>query len=566
MSFTMAIELMGGLGLFLYGMSVMSEGLQRVAGEKLRGFLRTLTKNRFAGIFTGFTVTGIVQSSSATTVMLVGFVNAGLLDLTQAVGVVMGANIGTTVTGWLVALLGFKIKIATLALPAVGVGFFVRFIGKQKLTDWGAVLLGFGILFLGLTFMKDSVGELRKSQEIMEWLAGVHVGGLGTYLIAVAIGSAVTMVIQSSSATMALTMTIAQQGLIDFPTAAALILGENIGTTITANLAAIGTTPAAKRTARAHLVFNVSGVLWMMVLFWWFTDFIDWLVPGEVFSEDIATRAKAIPDHMAAFHTVFNCINTLLFLPLVPILAMVARKMVKDKEGDEKSKRTPLKFIHSDIIGTSELDMEEVRQTLVYMGNRLIKGIDILFDLVTNPNDKDFEKKSAKIMEIEQESDDIEEEITDFIIKLSRSRLSTNLSQEINAVTGSAHDFERIGDHLRTLLALVQRKKDKNFQFSQVAMDSLREMMENVQKLMEIVTQGIVKPYDHLRRDALKLEKSIDLARKRMREDHIRRLTEGSCDVKSGILFVELLTSFEKIGDHAFNIAEDFSIETDEEE
>ncbi len=565
MTAKMAVELIGGLGLFLFGMSIMSEALQRVAGEKLRSFLRTLTTNRFAGIFTGLTITAIIQSSSATTVMLVGFVNAGLLDLTHAIGVIMGANIGTTVTGWLVTLIGFKIQISMMALPAIGIGFFVRFAGRQKLTDWGTVLLGFGLLFLGLTFMKDSVQDLRQSSEIMDWLSSMQVTGVATYFLAVLVGALCTMVIQSSSASMALTMAIAYQGLIDFPTAAALLLGQNIGTTVTANLAAIGASKAAKQTARAHMLFNVAGVFLVLPVFWVFLDMIEWMVPGEVLGSTLA-QCPYITDHMAAFHTIFNIANTIVFLPFVGLLSSVSKRLVWDKDDEEEPRRTPLKFIHSDWVHMPGLEMEEARQTLNYMGKRVGKGIDILMDLLTDPDDKDFERKSNKILSIEQEMDDIEEELTHFIVQLSQARISSEVSQEIQYVSSSAHDFERIGDHLRTLLALVERKKRKGYVFSEKATGDLRKLAGDAHAIVELVSEGIIHVNEDLLSQAYKLESGIDAQRKAMRKEHIKRLTNLDCTPKAGILFIEVLTSFEKIGDHAFNVAQDFSPTTYEPE
>ncbi|MBU0551787.1 Na/Pi cotransporter family protein [Myxococcota bacterium] len=553
----MIITLLGGLGLFLYGMSVMSEALQNVAGERLRGFLRKLTKNRFAGIFTGFAVTTIIQSSSATTVMLVGFVSAGLISLTQAIGVVMGANIGTTITGWLVALLGFKIDINMLALPAIGLGFFARFLKREQLTSWGGVLLGFGLLFLGLTFMKDSVGDLRKSQAVMEWLGSASVNGIGSYLLVVGIGAAVTMIIQSSSATMAVTMTLAQQGLIDFNTAAALIMGENIGTTITANLAAVGASASARQTARVHMLFNVAGVIWMMFFFFWFVEMIDALIPGQVFSADIEIRSAAIPDHMAAFHTIFNLINTILFIPLVDQLARVARWMVKDGE----TKGPKLRFLRSDLVATPELAVEEAHQTLHHMGRLAIEGFESFVTLICAPQGADLEGGARRIREIEDELDKFEEELAQFMIKTARAQISSKLSEEVSAIAGSAHDLERIGDHLEGLSRLISRKQQNRLDFTPDAIEDLQAMAADVRQLLATVVANIYEADPEILRRAWPIEVRIDQHRTRLRKKNIDRLKEGRCKVKSGVLFIEMLTSFERIGDHAFNIAQDFGPE-----
>ncbi|MBW2534734.1 MAG: Na/Pi cotransporter family protein [Deltaproteobacteria bacterium] len=307
------ITIVGGLALFLFGMKIMSEGLQKVAGPKMRKILGVMTGNRFAGVGTGLLVTSAVQSSSATTVMLVGFVHAGLVNLPQSIGVIMGANIGTTFTGWLVALLGFKIKIAAMALPAVALGIVPRLFGARKWADWGEVLIGFGVLFLGLDFMKDSVHHLRESETIISWMSATRADVITWRLLAVGVGTLVTLLVQSSSATMAITMTLAAQGLIDLPTACALVLGENIGTTVTANLAAIGASASARQAARAHLMFNITGALWALVLFTPFLFLVDLIVPGDAGSGGEAVIAA----HLAGFHSAFNVINTALFLPFV---------------------------------------------------------------------------------------------------------------------------------------------------------------------------------------------------------------------------------------------------------
>jgi len=358
---------------------------------------------------------------------------------------------------------------------------------------------------------------------------------------------------------MALTMTIAQQGMIDFPTAAALILGENIGTTITANIAAIGTSPAAKRTARAHFLFNVVGVLWMMVAFWTFNDIIDWIIPGDVFSSDLDIRRNAIPDHMAAFHTGFNLVNTILFLPFVHVLARFTQRMVKDPVTDKKIKRTPLKFVRSDLMPTPGLEMDEAKKSLAYMGERCLKGLDILKDLISNPDDPNFEKKSAKVLSIEDELDTIEEEINDFIVHVSQQHITPEIGQEINKVTGSAHDFERIGDHLRNILGRIARQQEKSMVFSDEALGHLLDMIGDVSSIVKVVTHGILAPRKEMLNEAFEIENGIDKKRRNMRNEHVKRLTEGACEPRTGIMYIELLTSFEKIGDHAFNIAQDFS-------
>jgi phosphate:Na+ symporter len=354
----MVIQIAGGLALFLFGMKIMSEGLQKVAGQRLRQALAVMTGDRFRGVGTGILITSAIQSSSATTVMLVSFVNAGLLNLTQAVGVIMGANIGTTVTAWLVALLGFRIKIAAMALPAIALGFFARFLGQRKLTDWGEVIIGFGLLFLGLDFMKGAVEQLKESPAVLEMMADCHANHLGGLLFAVLVGTLVTAVVQSSSATMAITMALAVQGLIDLPTACALTLGQNIGTTITANFAAIGSSTNAKRAARAHFLFNFLGTIWVIALFWPLLALMDAIFPNAASS---TASASAAADYLATYHTLFNVANTIVFLPFAGGLAWLATRMVHaPKDGEEFH----LKYLDTKLVPAAPLAIQATRNEL----------------------------------------------------------------------------------------------------------------------------------------------------------------------------------------------------------
>ncbi|MFH1999312.1 MAG: Na/Pi cotransporter family protein [Planctomycetota bacterium] len=560
MSLNTALELFGGLGLFLYGIKVMSDGLQAVSGDSLRRFLRKITNNRISGVFTGILVTTVIQSSSATTVMLVSFVTAGLFNLTQAIGVIMGANIGTTITGWLVALIGFKVKIAALALPAVGIGFFIRFVKNGKFQDWGFVLLGFGLLFLGLGFMKDSVQELRNNPAIVGYLSTLHVTGLGTFWVAVVVGTLVTVVVQSSSATMALTMTLALQGMIDFPTAAALILGENIGTTVTANIAAFGTTVEAKRTARAHFLFNLSGVLWMMCVFWWMLDLVDLIVPGKALSGDPEAMAKATPDHMAAFHTMFNVLNTLIFLPFVGFLAKVATKMVPESKSEARPPR--LQTITTEVVWTASLRIEEVRQKLYYMSQLTVHMVDGVVALLQNP-EEEFVERCKEIQAMELEVDQLEEDITRFSVALQQRHLSPDISSENSAIVASVSDVERIGDHCENILVLVKRVVEENIQFSDEDFESIFNIYDAVRRMMDLVYSAIREPRPDLLKKARVLENGINRLRTELRADNLVKMQDGSRRIIAGIIYVDLLTSFEKMGDHIFNIAEDFALMPD---
>lgn len=555
------ISVAGGLGLFLFGMKIMSESLQNATGDRLRLVLGKVTNNRFLGVITGFSVTSVVQSSSATTVMLVSFVSAGLLNLPQSIGIILGANIGTTVTGWIVALFGFKIKITIFALPAIAIGFFLRFLKNENVKQWGEVLLGFGILFLGLDFMKCAFKPLKDSVEFMGLMKQFSATNIPTTLLVVCIGSFVTMVIQSSSATMAMTMTFAYNGLIDFPTSCALILGENIGTTITANIAAIGASTTARRCARAHTLFNVFGVIWMiLIMHHFFIPFIDYIIPGDPYSLDAASGSTVIADHMAAFHTFFNVSNTLLFLPFVNVLANVVTKMVRvsDKDGEETEEKFGLRYISSNIISTPAINIREARLETWRMSKICLEMFDMVMKVFDTPEEK-LGEMVEKIHKMEDDTDTLEKEISEFLVMLSKHNISRRHSFEISKLLHMVNELERIGDHCENLLKLARRKYDTNLVFSDRARIEIQEISGKVREFLELLQTHISRPMINIIPKANVLENRINELRSEFRNKHVERMHNDECNMVSGFLFVDMLTSFEKIGDHAYNIAEGIS-------
>ncbi|MBN1500456.1 MAG: Na/Pi cotransporter family protein [Spirochaetes bacterium] len=549
-----AITIFGGLGLFLFGMKIMSESLQRTAGDNMRKVLSKTTDNRFKGVLTGFTITSIIQSSSATTVMVVSFVSAGLLTLQQSIGIILGANIGTTITGWLVALLGFKVKITLFALPAIGIGLFISFINSDKIKGIGDIFVGFGLLFLGLDIMSGAVSSLRGSDLVMNimstYKADTVLGTLGT----IAVGSLVTMVIQSSSATMAMTMTLTVYGIIDFYTACALILGENIGTTITANLAAISASKTAKRSALVHFIFNLSGVIWVFMIFKsLFIPIVDLVIPGDPFT--VTENSKSIlGDHLAMFHTLFNVCNTIIFLPFVNILAKIATKLIT---GDDLDEMPHLKYISSTMVSTPSININQARLEAKRMSEICIEMFLILPEILTNP-DKKLGKKVKKIQKFEATLDLLEKEISEFLVKITQEKISIDQSQQISALLHSINEFERIGDHCERLLILIRRKYDKKLEFGDKAIKSIMELTDNISDFLKLLSNNIENPKNILP-DAEVYENRINEIRDEMRKNHIKRLNEQKCTVNTGLLFIDMLTSYEKIGDHAFNIAESIS-------
>ncbi|MCP4132155.1 MAG: Na/Pi cotransporter family protein [bacterium] len=566
---TLGIEgimtVLGGLGLFLYGMKIMSESLQNATGEGLRNILWKATNNRIKGVITGFTITGIIQSSSATTVMLVSFVNAGLINVLQATGIILGANIGTTVTAWLVSIIGFKFKMKALALPAIAIGFFIRFIKNEKVKYWGEVLVGFGILFLGLSLMSDTVKVLKDVEEIKILMASYKADTIFSTIMAVLVGAGVTMLIQSSSATMAVTMVLAQGGLIDFATACALILGENIGTTITANLAAIGSSIAARRAAVVHMLFNTFGVIWALIaLRFFFLDFIDFIIPGDPNSTAAVTAQPgeaapqaAITDHMAAFHTVFNIANMLIFLPFVKFLAATAERIVPDR-GKTDEDAFHLKFISTSLLATPSMNINQARLEI----KRMMGITSEMFEMVMNVFDKPEAKLGdvvEKIQVMENHTDLLEKEISNFLVKVVQDNISEEQSHEVSLMLQRVNELESIADQCESLLKLMRRKYDEKIEFTESAAQQIDEIAGKVSEFLILISRNITSSSTNIIVQAETIENRINELRKEMRKNHITRLNEGTCDVPTGLIFIDMLTSFEKIGDHAFNIAEGIS-------
>ncbi len=390
------LTLLGSLGLFLYGMKIMSEALQKVAGGKLRNFLAAMTSNRFMGVFTGVMITAIIQSSSATTVMIVSFVNAGLLTLVESVGVIMGANIGTTITAWLISILGFKVKMSVLAFPIIGLGFPLIFSKKTKNKSWGQVLVGFALLFIGLESLKTSVPNIGNNPEILEFLKNFTGMGLGSNLIFLMIGTLLTVIIQSSSATMALTLVMCNNGWIGFETAAAMVLGENIGTTITANLAASVANSTAKRAARIHLLFNLIGVVWILAIMPWFLKGIANLTEN-ISGTSPFDSAHAIPVALSFFHTFFNVLNVLVQIWFVKYLVLFVQKIIPIKEDEQEFS---LKHIKFGLLSTNELSLLQAKKEIVAYAQHTKKLITRLQNMLNETRNKHLTNSSTKLIRV----------------------------------------------------------------------------------------------------------------------------------------------------------------------
>ncbi len=531
--------LVGGLGLFLFGMRMMSDGLQKSAGNSLKKILEKLTANRFIGTLVGIMVTSIIQSSSATTVMVVGFVNAGLMNITQSLSVVLGANIGTTITAQLIAF-----KIAKLALPAIGIGVFMRlFSSKKKYNYYGEVLIGFGLLFLGLSTMKDGFVPLRDS----EFFKDAFVMFSSNPVLAIIAGAVITMIVQSSSATMGITIALASTGLIDFYGASALVLGENIGTTITANIAAIGASSNARRAALGHFIFNVIGVAYMLILLKPFVFFIDSITPGAANMVLPSGDNPYIARHIANLHTMFNIINTIIFLPMLGTLATICKWIIKDK--DEAVPR--FQYIDERLIETPELAVVQARKEVQRMSDISVEMLEL--------SKKAFFKRDVKlIQEIYKKEDTVdllEKDITDFLVKLFQKSLSEENSRVVNNIFHVLHDIEKIADHAENIAKFTERIIENKIHFSKEALDEMEQIFDVTIRfanyiLYEYNKGGLPKKVNTEDEDA------IDRFKRKFKNNHMARLNDGRCNVDAGIVYVDILNNLEKAGDHTFNIAQ----------
>lgn len=542
------LELAGALGVFLYGMKVMSEALQKVAGDRLKAWLAAVTGNRFSAVITGFLVTCVVQSSSASTVMVVGFVNAQLLSLTQAIGMVMGANIGTTTTAWIVALLGFKVKLTQYALPAVGIGVGLTFMRGARPRQWGEVLLGFGLLFLGLGLLKSAVPEVTQTQ--LDWIQAINGYGLVSSLAFVAVGTALTVVLQSSSATMTLTLTLTAMGWMPYEAAAAMVLGENIGTTATANIAAIGTSVAARRAARAHFVFNIVGVIWALSLMYVVVlPVVDLIVPGDPLAVTGDESKAVVTTHLAAFHTLFNITNTLLLLPFVNRLARLVERWVPEGKGD--AARPVTRFISTALVETPDLLLVQVGKEMQYMTDIVRKMHADAMHILMHPDGK-HGPLVQETLRREQLTDDLEREISSVLAMTARAATSAATSRKVGEMALNTHRLERIGDHCEKLVQIAMRNHESQERIDAHAMEDIRSLGELVGEALEQLGAYLAGESDRAAAEAL--EKQIDAARDRIRERHIDRMRHSEESVVGGLLLLDTVNHLEEIGDRCYGI------------
>lgn len=537
--------ILGGLGVFLFGLRIMSGGLQQLAGARLRAILSGLTRNRFAGIFSGFLITCAVQSSSATTVLVVSFANAGLLTLAQSMGLVMGANIGTTLTAWIVSLLGFKVKIAAFALPIIGIGFPLSFVESHRAKQLSQTMVGFGLLFLGLTFLKDGVPDLKSNPEAFAFAESLSHYGFGSTVIFVLFGVLLTVIVQSSSASTAITLTMVAKGWIDLDLAAAMILGENIGTTITAQIASIGANRNARRVANFHTLFNLIGTAWMIGLMPFFLGLIRQIIPGDPTTEVLVATTQ-----VALFHSAFNILNTLLLVGFIKQLGRLVMKLVPLVEEEETNR---LRFLETPLAATPELGLLEARRALQEMVKVCQRAFGNVKNVIDHPREK-LGKVVDAVKRDEQLTDDMEDQIVHFCAALAAHGGSEDVGENVARYVEMAGDIERIGDHCVNLVLLAQRRFDKKYDFTDEGQDELHSMLETVERMLEATEQALDPQHAIPMADAKLLEAKINKIRNTTRKRQAQRMQEGDLNVRRGLIFLDMMTNMEKIGDYCWNV------------
>lgn len=548
------VLILGSLAFFIYGMKMMSEGIQRAAGGQLRSILGNMTKNRYLGVFTGFLITALVQSSSATTVMTVSFVNAGLLSLVESAGVMMGANIGTTVTGWLVSILGFKIKLSAYSVPLFAIGVPMLFSSRGKVKYWGEFVVGFAILFLGLHYLKDAVPNIKENPDILSWLGKFANAGILSRLLFVLVGTVLTIVVQSSSAAMAITLTMCAQGWLPFEISAAMILGENIGTTITAEIASLVGNTAAKRSARIHSLFNLIGVSWMVIILPYFLPFLSKMMMSLGFDDPYSSQGMALG--LSAFHTSFNTLNVLLMLGFVPWLVKVATRTVKETE-DEDEVNGKLQFISSTAV-TPELATIELQKETAHFGKVTARMNDYFQNLLKTTDDKGRRKWYKKLSKYEKITDNMEIEITEYITNLADREITPTTSLRLRTYMNIANDLERIGDIYFQMSKTIESKNDRRLYFLPEQREQLVKMSQLIGKAFEQMVNNLSSQnYDTVTKNKARLiEDEINAFRNELRNENLDKLGTDNYHVEAAMIYNTLFSLLERVGDHIINVTE----------
>lgn len=551
-SFFDFLRLIGSLALFLYGMKIMSEGLQKFAGDSLRRILTAMTTNRVTGVLTGVLITALIQSSSATTVMVVSFVNAGLLTLTQSIGVIMGANIGTTVTAWLISALGFKVDIAAFALPLLAFALPLFFSGKSSRKSIGEFVFGFAFLFMGLQSLKANAPDLGANPEMLAFVQNYTDMGFFSIILFLFIGAILTMIVQASAATMAITLVMCANGWIDYHLGVALVLGENIGTTITANLAALTGNTQARRAALAHLVFNVFGVMWVLVLFYPFTNAVSWFVTHVM---KVSDPAVAVSFKLAAFHTAFNISNTFIMIWFVSLIEKTVCTLIKPKVEDEEYR---LRYITGGMLSTAELSILQAHKEISLFAERTARMFNMVKELFYEKNEETFLKTYSRIEKYENISDRMEIEIANYLTEVSEGRLSSESKEEIRIMLRAVSEIESIADSCNNLARSIKRRNEFKSEFTEEQNKHLDHMFELVSGALNRMNLILHKPelvHDDIN-PSYNIENEINNYRNQLKSRNIEDINNKLYQYQDGVYYMDMVSESEKLGDYVLNVVQ----------
>ena len=551
-SFFDFLRLIGSLALFLYGMKIMSEGLQKFAGDSLRSILTAMTTNRVTGVLTGVLITALIQSSSATTVMVVSFVNAGLLTLAESISVIMGANIGTTVTAWLISALGFKVDIAAFALPLLAFALPLFFSGKSSRKSIGEFVFGFAFLFMGLQSLKANAPDLGANPEMLAFVQNYTDMGFFSIILFLFIGAILTMIVQASAATMAITLIMCANGWIDYHLGVALVLGENIGTTITANLAALTGNTQARRAALAHLVFNVFGVMWVLVLFYPFTNAVSWFVTHVM---KVSDPAVAVSFKLAAFHTAFNISNTFIMIWFVSLIEKTVCTLIKPKVEDEEYR---LRYITGGMLSTAELSILQAHKEISLFAERTARMFNMVKELFYEKNEETFLKTYSRVEKYENISDRMEIEIANYLTEVSEGRLSSESKEEIRIMLRAVSEIESIADSCNNLARSIKRRNEFKSEFTEEQNKHLDHMFELVSGALNRMNLILHKPelvHDDIN-PSYNIENEINNYRNQLKSRNIEDINNKLYQYQDGVYYMDMVSESEKLGDYVLNVVQ----------
>lgn len=551
-SFFDLLRLIGSLALFLYGMKIMSEGLQKFAGDSLRKILTAMTTNRVTGVLTGVLITALIQSSSATTVMVVSFVNAGLLTLTQSIGVIMGANIGTTVTAWIISALGFKVDISAFALPLLAFAIPLFFSGKSSRKSVGEFIFGFSFLFMGLANLKNNAPDLSANPDMLAFVQNYTDMGFFSILLFLFIGAILTMIVQASAATMAITLIMCANGWIDYHLGVALVLGENIGTTITANLAALTANTQARRAALAHLMFNLFGVAWVLIVFYPFTGAVSWFVTHVM---KITDPAVAVSFKLAAFHTAFNISNTFIMIWFVNVIEKTVCGIIRTKQEDEEYR---LSYITGGMLSTAELSILQAQKEITLFAERTTKMFGMVKELLYEKDENNFLKTYSRVEKYENISDRMEIEIANYLTQVAEGRLSSEGKEEIRVLLRAVSEIESIADSCNNLARSIKRRNEFKSVFTEDQNRHIDQMFKLVSSALDrmnaIMHKSDLNPNDI--NESYNIENEINNYRNQLKARNIEDINNKLYQYQDGVYYMDMVSESEKLGDYVINVVQ----------